>query len=80
MRTTVELADDLIAMLHALAVKKGHRGYSKIMEEAAKLYLRDQEKNTRDIVVLLNMRGSWRSGDALKTRERLAELRKNWKA
>ncbi|MCK7515076.1 MAG: ribbon-helix-helix protein, CopG family [Desulfobacterales bacterium] len=44
MRTTIELSDDLIAALHALAVRKGYRGYSRIMEEAVKHYFHDLEK------------------------------------
>jgi len=42
MRTTVEIPDDLIALAHALAVKKGYRGYSRIVEEALAAFLRDR--------------------------------------
>lgn len=78
MRTTVELSDDLIAALHALAVKKGYRGYSKIMEEAVKHYLRDHEKKEGAWSVLMKMRGSWSAEDASETRKKLEEIRKNW--
>lgn len=78
MRTTVELSDDLIAALHVLAVKKGHRGYSRIMEEAVKHYLHDLEKKSGDRSVLMRLRGSWNTEEAVETRKKLEEIRKNW--
>lgn len=80
MRTTVELSDDLIAALHALAVKKGQRGYSRIMEEAVKHYLHDLEKKGGAVSVLMKMRGSWSTEEAVETRKKLEEIRKNWPA
>ena len=79
MRTTVELSDDLIAALHALAVKKGYRGYSRIMEEAVKHYLRDHEKKEGAWSVLKKMRGSWSAEEAAETKKKLEEIRKNWR-
>jgi metal-responsive CopG/Arc/MetJ family transcriptional regulator len=79
MRTTVELSDDLIAALHALAVKKGYRGYSRVMEEAVKHYLREHEKKDRSLSVLMKMRGSWNAEEAARTKEKLEEIRKNWR-
>jgi metal-responsive CopG/Arc/MetJ family transcriptional regulator len=78
MRTTVELSDDLIAALHALAVRKGYRGYSRIMEEAVKHYLRDHEKKEGAWSVLMKMRGSWSAEEASETRKKLEEIRENW--
>ncbi len=80
MRTTVELPDELIAALHAIAVKKGYRGYSKVMEDAVKHYLRDREKKDQSLSVLMRMRGSWNSEEAAETKKRLEEIRKNWRA
>lgn len=80
MRTTVELSDDLIAALHALAVKKGHRGYSRVMEEAVKHYLRDHEKKGLSLSVIMKMRGSWSAEEAAETKKKLEEIRKNWHA
>lgn len=79
MRTTIELTDDLIAALHAIAVKKGYRGYSRIMEEAAMQYLRDHEKKELSLSVLMKMRGSWNAEEAAETKKRLEEIRKNWR-
>jgi len=80
MRTTVELSDEVIAALHALAVKKGHRGYSRVMEEAVKHYLRELEKKEQSSSVLLKMRGSWSAKEAADIKKRLEEIRKNWRA
>jgi len=79
MRTTVELPDDLIAALHALAVKKGYRGYSRVMEEAVKHYFREHEKKDLSLSVLMKMRGSWNAEEAARTKEKLEEIRKNWR-
>jgi metal-responsive CopG/Arc/MetJ family transcriptional regulator len=80
MRTTVELSDDLIAALHALAVRKGYRGYSRVMEEAVKHYLRDHEKKDQSLNVLLKMKGSWSAEEAAETKKKIEEIRKNWRA
>ena len=80
MRTTIELSDDLIAALHALAVRKGYRGYSRIMEEAVKHYLHNLEKKGGAWSVLMKMRGSWSTEEAEETRKKLEEIRTNWPA
>ena len=79
MRTTIELSDEIIAALHALAVKKGYRGYSRVMEEAAKQYLRDHEKRDQALSVLLKMKGTWSAEEAAETKKKLEEIRKNWR-
>jgi len=78
MRTTVVLPDELIASLHALAVRRGQRGYSKVMEEAVSTYLRDQKKRQRDLKAILEMEGSWSAEEADEVRKNLQEARKNW--
>jgi len=79
MRTTIELSNDLISTLRAIAVKKGYRGYSKIIEEALNFYLKENEKKKRGREKVLRMRGSWSLKEADKTKRRLEEVRKNWK-
>jgi metal-responsive CopG/Arc/MetJ family transcriptional regulator len=80
MRTTVDLSDDLIAALHALAIRRGQRGYSKVMEEAVSTYLRDQKKRQRDLRAVLDIEGSWSQDEADEVRKNLQEARKNWRA
>ncbi len=79
MRTTVELPDELIAALHALAASKGHRGYSRIMEEAVTYYLKNETDKDSKTASVLKMMGSWTSKDAEETRAKLEEIRRNWK-
>ena len=79
MRTTIELSDDLIGILHAIAVKKGYRGYSKVIEEAINLYLNENEKREMKKEKILRMRGSWSQNEAKKVKLKLEEIRKNWK-
>jgi metal-responsive CopG/Arc/MetJ family transcriptional regulator len=78
MRTTVVLSDELIAALHALAIRRGERGYSKVMEEAVSTYLRDQKKRQRDLRAILDIEGSWSEEEAEEVRRNLQEARKNW--
>ena len=79
MRTTIELSNDLIGILHALAVKKGYRGYSKVIEEALIFYIKENEKRETSKEKILKMRGIWDGEEARETRKRLEEIRKNWK-
>lgn len=79
MRTTIELSNDLISILHALAVKKGYRGYSKVIEEALIFYIKENEKRETGKEKILKMRGSWDGTEARETRKRLEEIRINWK-
>jgi predicted transcriptional regulator len=78
MRTTIELSDDKIAALHALAIRKGQRGYSRIMEEAVDYYLQDQKKRDKDIVKLLSFMGTWTEEESAEIGKKLEEVRKNW--
>ncbi|MFQ6083255.1 MAG: ribbon-helix-helix protein, CopG family [Candidatus Aminicenantia bacterium] len=79
MRTTIELSDDLISILHAIAVKKGYRGYSKVIEEALNFYLKESKKRESGRKKILRMRSSWSLTEAKETKKRLEEIRKNWK-
>jgi metal-responsive CopG/Arc/MetJ family transcriptional regulator len=79
MRTTIELPGNLISVLHALAVKKGYRGYSKVIKDALDFYLKENEKREMNKKKVLRMRGSWSETEAEEIRVRLEEIRKNWK-
>ncbi len=79
MRTTIELPDSLIGVLHALAVKKGYRGYSKVIKDALDFYLKENERRETRKEKVLMMRGSWSQTEAEEIRARLEEIRKNWK-
>ena len=49
MRKTIELTNDHRSSLHALAARRGLRGYSKLIQEAVDLYIQEmtaKEGNT----------------------------------
>ena len=47
MRTTIELSDEHRSALHALAARKGLRGYSKVIQEAIDLYINERFEKRR---------------------------------
>lgn len=59
MRTTIELSDDQRSVLHFLAAQRRFRGYSKLIEEAIDLYIREKVPNGKTVKHLLKMKGSW---------------------
>jgi metal-responsive CopG/Arc/MetJ family transcriptional regulator len=79
MRTTIELSNDQRSALHSLAAQKGLRGYSKLIQEAVDLYLKETSKKRKGNNYLLKMRGTWSQEEALRFREKLAGIRQEWK-
>jgi metal-responsive CopG/Arc/MetJ family transcriptional regulator len=79
MRTTVELSNDRRSVLHALAARRGLRGYSKLIQEAVDLYIREYSAREGNLQNLLRMRGSWSKEDAKKFQKNLKEIRRNWR-
>jgi len=79
MRATVELPDNLRAAVMAVAARKGYRGYSRVIVEALEFYLAEKEAKESGLQALLDLRGTWSSRDASRSRERIAEARANWK-
>lgn len=47
MRTTIDIPDRMRAEVLALAAKRRMRGYSKIIQEAIELYLRETRKKEK---------------------------------
>jgi predicted transcriptional regulator len=79
MRTTIDLPDEYRATLHSIAAKRGWKGYSRIIQEAVDLYVRNQAQADADRRVLLTRQGAWRPVDASEVRATIAEVRKGWK-
>ena len=79
MRATIELPDHLRAAVMAVAAKKGYRGYSRVIVEALEFYLAERDARERGLRELLGLRGSWSAKEADEVRERLGELRANWR-
>jgi len=79
MRTTIELSDDHRSALHSLAAKRRLRGYSKLVEEAIDLYIKEKAIQENGARHLLKMRGTWSKEEANQVRKRLEEIERNWK-
>jgi metal-responsive CopG/Arc/MetJ family transcriptional regulator len=79
MRTTVELSNDHRSSLHSLAARRGLRGYSKLIQEAVDLYIREMTAKEGGAKHLLQMRGTWNKEEARKFQKKLRGIRKNWK-
>ena len=62
MRTTIELKEEHRALLHAIAARRGLRGYSKVIEEAIEFYLRHHSE----------------AEEAEGVRSAIRELRERW--
>ncbi|NLD37608.1 MAG: hypothetical protein GX654_12145 [Desulfatiglans sp.] len=78
MRTTIEISDNHRSALLSIAAQKGHRGYSKIIEDAIEHYIADQTKTVGIKNSVLAMKGSWKK-EAEEIKANIKELRKNWK-
>ena len=79
MRTTVELSNDHRSSLHALAARRGLRGYSKLIQEAVDLYIQEMTAKEGGAKDLLQMRGTWNKEEARKFQKKLKGIRNNWK-
>jgi len=79
MRTTIELSNDHRSSLHSLAARRGLRGYSKLIQEAVDLYIREMTAKQGSAEHLLKMRGTWNKEDARKFQKKLREIRRNWR-
>ena len=79
MRTTIELSNDHRSSLHSLAARRGIRGYSKLIQEAVDLYIKEMTVKEGNAKLLLKMRGTWNKDDANAFSKKLREIRRNWK-
>ena len=78
MRTTIEIQDRYRSVLHSLAVKKGLRGYSGIIEDALDKYIDGLSRKGSLKDEILQMMGSWQEEEIAQVKEKIKEMRKNW--
>ena len=79
MRTTVELPQGQHQILHAIALKKGYRGFSKVIQEAISFFIHHKKELQSERLELLRLKGSWGSLETKKVRRRIQDARQNWK-
>ncbi len=80
MRATIEIPDDLRAMVLAVAAHKGYRGYSKVVVEALEHYFADQAAGETGLDRVLALRGAWTSEDAEEMRAAIRHARLGWRS
>lgn len=80
MRTTIELEEGHRALLHAIAARRGWRGYSRVVQEAIEFYLKHHAESEEARRLLLARKGAWSAEEAERIRAALEELRRQWTA
>jgi len=76
MRTKVELSDEHRAALHAIAARRGLRGFSGVIRDAIDFYLRHHEAGAEARGELKKRRGAWTAEEVERLRRAVAELRR----
>jgi hypothetical protein len=77
-RTTIDLKDEHRAILRAIAVNRGWRGFSRAVEEAIDFYLEHHAESEVARRSLLERSGAWSAEEAGSTARAIAEVRRSW--
>lgn len=77
-RTTVEIADEQRARLVELAARRGERGFSKLVQEALELYLRDREQQDA-IEKAQRLKGLLSNDEADELENAVSIVRSRWR-
>jgi predicted transcriptional regulator len=64
MRTTIELSDPVYRRLKSVAVDRGIRGFSAIVEEALSEYFQSEVRRTELISAIAAAEGTWSDEEA----------------
>lgn len=75
----MEIPEGQRQALHAIALKKGLRGYSRIIQEAVAFYIQNKEELNAARMQLLQLKGSWSPTHTRRVRQRIDQVRGNWK-
>ncbi len=79
MRTTVEIPDEQRARLLELAAERGEKGFSRLVQEAVALYLRENEARRDRIAAARSTLGSMTKKEADDLRQSVGVLRGRWR-
>jgi hypothetical protein len=55
------------------------RGFSKIIEEAIDLYVKEKAAKDNAVQELLKLKGAWSAEEGARMRAKLKEFRENWR-
>jgi hypothetical protein len=79
MRTTVELSDPVYRRLKAVAVDRGLRGFSPIVEEALGEYFQSELQRRRLTSTIAAARGAWSEEDAAEWEREREQAWATWR-
>jgi hypothetical protein len=79
MRTTVEIKPEHRSALLALAARRGHKGFSIVLEEAIENYLRGDTERQKRKQELLSLAGCLSDDEAAELRKTARSLRESWR-
>src|SRR5262249_23257243 len=79
MRTTIEIKREHRARLLELAARRGHKGFSKIVEEALDAYLKGQAAGTQTRKRARLLQGALSAKEARALRDATVEIRASWR-
>lgn len=79
MRTTIEMKREHRAQLLELAARRGHKGFSHLIEEALDAYLKAQAANAETRKRARLLQGALSTKDAKTLRDTTAEIRGSWR-
>ena len=79
MRTTVEIPDKQRARLLELAAQRGEKGFSRLVQEALELYLRENQARRERVAAARSTLGSFSQQEAESLRESVRVLRERWR-
>ena len=79
MRTTVELSDPVYRRLKSVAVDRGIRGFSPIVEEALTAYFQSEPERKRLADRIAAARGAWKDMDVAEWEREREEAWATWK-
>ena len=79
MRTTVEISDEQRARLLQLATERGEKGFSRLVQEALELYLRENQARRKRVEAARATLGSFTEEEAESLRQSVRNLRDHWR-
>jgi predicted transcriptional regulator len=79
MRTTIEIADGQRARLLEIAGARGEKGYSRLVQEAIELFLKERQRKDGMVKAALAQRGALNDDEADEFERRIQQIREDWR-
>ncbi len=79
MRTTIEIADSQRARLLEIAGARGEKGYSRLVQEAIELFLKERQRKDGLVKAALAQRGAFDDDEADEFEARIQQIREDWR-